>query len=219
MNSARLARVGLALLGAALASGTVGAQTEYSKVAALIGPGRVSVLVQAPQTKFAARIPKQQAGAALLAPLLGGAVAAAKAGEAMRKEHGIVDPVEHFRDAFLAELAEQRPIDAEMIPGTASEDPSILGKGLATELALDFKTVVWTLAVNGDQHRIEYWGRARLIRLDSGKVLWKETCKFRTADPEATRHTLEDLLRDDAALLNQEFSAATSDCAAKLASP
>jgi len=199
-----------------LGSESVGAETGSSRVAELIGSGRVSVLVQPPQTKFAARLPKQQAGAAVLSPLLGGAMAAAKTGDAMREEHQIADPVVHFRDAFLQKMGETHTIDFVLALEGGSEDPSELRQSLSTVFALEFKTVVWTLAVSGNQHRIEYWGRVRLIRLDSGKVVWKETCKFRTADPERNKRTVEDLLRDNAALLNQEFLAATDQCAAEL---
>jgi hypothetical protein len=205
-----------AIVAIVLGPGSVGAQTGSSRVAELIGSGPVSVLVHPPQTKFAARLPKQQAGAAVLSPLFGGAVAAAKTGEAMREEHQIVDPVLHFRDAFLQQMGEKRKIDVVLISESGSENPSELRQGLSTEFALDFKTVVWTLAVSGNHHRIEYWGRARLIRLDSGKVVWKDTCKFRTGDPKGDQPTLEELLRDHAALLNKEFLAATEQCVAKL---
>jgi hypothetical protein len=201
-----------------LGSRSVGAETGSSRVAELIGSGRVSVLVYPPQTKFAARLPKQQAAAAVLSPLFGGAVAAARTGEAMREEHQIVDPVLYFRDAFLRKMGEKRKIDAVLVSESGSEDPSELRQRFSTEFALDFKTVVWTLAVFGNHHRIEYWGRARLIRLDSGKVVWKDTCKFRTGNQKEDQPTLEELLRDDAALLKKEFLAATDQCAAELGS-
>lgn len=205
-----------AIVAIGLGSESVAAETGSSRVAELIGSARVSVLVQPPQTKFAARLPKQQAGAAVLLPLLGGAIAAAKTGESMRKEYQFADPVVHFRDAFLRKMGETQTIDFVLASEASSEDPSVLKQSLSTEFALEFKTVVWTLAVFGNQHRIEYWGRVRLIRLDDGKVVWKETCKFRTADPASNERTLEDLLRDNAALLNQEFLAATDQCAAEL---
>lgn len=183
-----------------------------------IGTARVSVVVHPPQTKFSADLPKH-VWAAVLSPLFGAAIAGAKTGEEMVKKFSITDPALHLRDAFLKGLQEKPPLNVEMVAEDPGEDARDLKKRLADGFVLDFKTIVWDLTVfvmDHDHYRVEYWGRARLIRLDDGKVLFKETCKYMGHDPKGSRPTLEEMVKDDGTLLKAKLDEAAEACAAEL---
>ncbi len=143
-----------------------------------IGSARVSVVVHPSQTKFSADLPKH-VWAAVLSPLFGAAIAGAKTGEEMVKKFSIPDPALHLRDAFLKGLQEKSPLNVEMVAEDPGEDAKDLKKQLTEGFVLDFKTVVWDLTVfmgDHDHYRIEYWGRARLIRLE--KRWLRTTARF-----------------------------------------
>ncbi len=183
-----------------------------------IGSARVAAVIQPPQTKFSADLPKH-VFAAVLSPLFGAAIAGAKTGEEMVKKFSISDPALHLRDAFLQGLAEKYKWNVEMAAETPGEDARDLKKKFSEGFVFDFKTVVWDLTVfvgDHDHYRVEYWGKVRLIRLDDGKILFKETCKFMGRDPKGSRPTLEEMVKDDGTLLKAKLDEAADHCAAEL---
>jgi hypothetical protein len=82
---------------------------------------------------------------------------------------------------------------------------------------MDFRTRIWRIMFSPGKkhHKIEYWGRARLVRLADPKVLWNETCKF-MGDAPKDQGTEEDMVANDAALLKSTLNLAADHCVTEL---
>jgi hypothetical protein len=179
----------------------------------MISSERLRVICAKPQIDFKVAT----LGGAMLG-LVGQAAIDKPKGRVLAEQLGLTDPSLLMRDAFLAALSLDQA-HTEVLAGIRPDDNiSRIQQELGKDgLVLEFRTIIWNLLPHGGDHkRIEYWGRARLIRLNSGEVVWKETAKFIGHEPEGQRPTAEEMLADNGAVLKLKIKEAADSCAEEL---
>lgn len=176
----------------------------------VIRAARVHGVVIAPQTRFKLDTIKRT--------LIGLPGAAGRAGDDVLERYGVPDPALRLREGFLAGLGQSHAAEIRLAPDVQrDDDPRSLQKAFGDGFVLDFRTRIWRIMFSPGKkhHKIEYWGRARLVRLGDPKVLWDETCKF-MGDAPKDQGTEEDMLANDAALLKATLILAADHCVTDL---
>ena len=141
-----------------------------------------------------------------------------RAGEEVLQKYRIPEPAVRLRERFLERLGPGHAAEVLLAPGVVTDDGAgDLKKAFGEGFVLDFRTRIWRLMYSAGKkhHKIEYWGRVRLVRLSDSKVLWNETCKF-LGDAKKVEGADEDMLANDAALLRSTFDLAVDHCVAEL---
>lgn len=139
------------------------------------------------------------------------------AGADLTNEVGLEDPVVLLKERLASRLAGEgisriRPVAAAM----DSDDLKRLKQAFGSATVLDVKTKGWGLHYHFQDAKTFfalYWVRARLIRLDQGRVVWD--AEQRCAAGGDRRHglpTLEELRANGGALLKTTFAQAAETC-------
>jgi len=162
-------------------------------------------------------------------PSLGGALLGAvgqfavdrPAGAAVVERYGITDSALRVRDTFLADIAQDMSRVKTIQAFRDSDNISKLKTDLGSAgYALEFRSILTNVLPfmgDGKHQRIEYWVRARLIRLDSGSVVWRDTAKFLGNAPKGQRPTPDEMMANGAAVLKEKLNEAADACAHDLA--
>lgn len=175
----------------------------------MIRGARVHGVIITPQTRFKLET---------ITSTLVGFGMSGRAGEDVIQEFGVAEPAVHLRERFLARLGTDHAAEVRLAPDVVADDGADdLKKAFGEGFVLDFRTRIWRLMYSAGKkhHKIEYWGRVRLVRLGDSKVLWNETCKF-LGDAKKIEGAEEDMLANDAALLKATFDLAVDYCVAEL---
>ena len=141
-----------------------------------------------------------------------------RAGEDVLQKFGVAEPAVRLREGFLARLGADHAAEVRLAPDVFADDGADeLKRAFGEGFVLDFRTRIWRLMYSAGKkhHKIEYWGRVRLVRLGDSKVLWNETCKF-LGDAKKIEGAEEDMLANDAALLKATFDLVVDHCVTEL---
>jgi len=137
----------------------------------------------------------------------------------MTRDSALADPALRVGERFLASLTSALGLqNLRAVPEALdSDEPDALRSRLPGGLALDFRTLAWLVRFDPNRlfsYFVVYSGRGRLIRLDSGQVIWQATCV--TPFPAQAEPTLDQLRANGGALLRAKSDAEADRCAAQL---
>jgi hypothetical protein len=128
------------------------------------------------------------------------------AGKEIRAKYRLEDPASAVKTNFVQALQKEssaikvRAVDRPV----AADDLAAVKNAYAGPWILDFKTIGWSSAIEGD---VEFTVRARLIRKGDSKIVWQGTCKYETKSGKSKL-----LTGDSPALLKAKFQAGVGPC-------
>jgi hypothetical protein len=187
---------------------------------AKLGEADVRAVTHAPAPFVLASAGKIAAGS--LFGIVGGAVAAnsmQKAGQDLISTYAVADPAIAVREKLEGSFAEQFGLRATPDTPPAVDSLPELKAKFGEAAVLDTRTLGWQLIyypADWGHHYLVYAGRARLLRLSDGKVLWESRCLRKMPDPKERRHTVDDYKANDGELLKQRAQEAAAGCAEEL---
>jgi hypothetical protein len=129
------------------------------------------------------------------------------AGKEIRAKYRLEDPAAAVKTNFLLALEKEysgikvRAVDRPVV----ADDLAAVKNAYAGPWVLDFKTIGWGSAIEGD---VEFTLRARLIRNADSRIVWQGTCKYETKSGKSKL-----LTGDSPALLQKKFQAGVAPCA------
>ncbi|MEK6374270.1 MAG: hypothetical protein AABO58_16405 [Acidobacteriota bacterium] len=154
--------------------------------------------------------------------IVGGAVAGnsmQKAGQEMIAAYAVEDPAVAVRDRVAGTLASEFGLEPAADTAPASDAlPDLKGR-FGDGTVLDTRTLGWQLIYypsDWSHHYLIYAGRARLLRLSDGKVLWENRCFRKLPDPKGSRRTVDEYRANNGELLKQKVQEAGAGCAEEL---
>ncbi len=154
--------------------------------------------------------------------IVGGAVAAnsmQKAGQELITTYNVSDPAIAVRERLAATLASEFGLQSTVDTAPASDAlPELKGR-FGNSVVLDTRTINWQLLyypTDWTHHHLAYAGRARLLRLSDGKVLWLGKCTRSLPDPKGSRRTVDDYRANNGELLKQKVQELSSACTDEL---
>jgi hypothetical protein len=129
----------------------------------------------------------------------------------------LADPAIRVKDLFLNGLAGRLGSARLVQSGEPVPDDNVkaLAKRFGGGVVLDFQTTTWGLLSGlsaSAPYQIAYLARARLLRLDAGRVLWQGQCKYDGRDPGGNLDNFETSL----AIVGKKFAEAAHACAKTL---
>ncbi len=214
-----LLSVTILFLGCATGGGVAPNRSEISRLKDS-GVAEVRAVTYAPAPFVLASAGKVAAGS--LFGIVGGAVAAnsmTKAGQEMIATLGVTDPAVDVRDRLAKKLESDFGLASKVETAPASDALPELKKAFTDGAVLDTRTMGWQLIYYpGDwgHHYLIYGGRARLLRMSDGKVLWEGKCFRKLPDEKTNRHTVDDYRANNGELLKERVQQATNGCADEL---
>ncbi|HWR87505.1 MAG TPA: hypothetical protein VN277_03690 [Acidiferrobacterales bacterium] len=158
-------------------------------------------------------------GTAMAGP--GSVYVAVKNGKEWAQENNIPHPMVAVRDQLVGKLKSDlsvysfKHLDATLDIG--EESPEKLKARLGNGLVMDFTgtyQVIYYLAAASKYH-MYFNGRARLVRLDDGKVMWVGNCRTDIEDPD-NKPSIDDLRANQAARLKQWLGRGAAECGKQL---
>ena len=133
------------------------------------------------------------------------------------RQYGIADPAVGIKERLAQAL--EREGGFKKIAITPAPLPREQATQTGSGITLDVMTVHWGVGyfpADWSRYQLGYGARARLVRLDDGRVLWKGTCNYGSGDKSGLRPTLAELSANNAAVLKQMIAEAQSDCEKRL---
>ncbi|MGH7766443.1 MAG: hypothetical protein ACREQP_03235 [Candidatus Binatia bacterium] len=173
-----------------------------------------------PPPRFLYQVPFQPfGGTGAFNPVTGGFVGGG--GDPRNQVYAIdtplADPVREVRDVFLKGLAGH--FDAARLIQSAEpltdDDVRALAKKFGGGVVLDFQTTLWGLLSGysvAKPYGLAYLARARVLRLETGRVLWQGQCEYGGRDPRGNWDNFDTSL----AVVEKKFAAAANVCAQTL---
>lgn len=194
----------------------------------LAGQQEIPAIHYAPSA-FVAQTPevRNAASAGMLFGAVGGAIAGAvQASEAERigsqlvRDYSLEDPILKIRSAFLERIS--RNSNVQSLRSTqdvfAGDDPEQLKMKFQQGFVFDFKTTSWSLTpvpFGPNNYRVQYKGRARLLRFPEGKVEWQGVCEA-DGKVESSAPTLLQLVANSGTILKTQLASTAEPCAEQL---
>ncbi|MBT8138280.1 MAG: hypothetical protein KJP25_00810 [Gammaproteobacteria bacterium] len=153
-----------------------------------------------------------------------GVGAATVAGNKLVEEAEIVDPAKSIGDKLSQKLAAQHGVSIVKQPSAFANSDSvneIVQIAAGADYALDVVTNGWSYMYDGfkfSDYFVGYSARLRLIDVNTSKVLASGMCIYdaKKASRSAVSHDF--LLKNDAAYIKQELSAASDECVKQFSS-
>jgi hypothetical protein len=147
---------------------------------------------------------------------------AIKNGKEWTQEHGLGHPLAPVRDRLVGKLKSDygvysfKPVTQEI--DAASDTPEKLreqlgAKGIVLDLTGVYQVIYY--ATNFSRFHMYYNARARLVRLDDGKVLWQANCRTDVEDPD-NKPNLDELKANNAARLKEWLNRGAAECSNQL---
>ncbi|WP_200961074.1 hypothetical protein [Acidovorax sp. Root217] len=160
-------------------------------------------------------------GSAMVGGLIGGLITLS-AGNKLVADHNLQDPAVPI-SLGLARVLENHQGTRLVAPAIATdvvEAPQIAaaGKGKA-KFVLDVKTTNWSASyfpTVWGRYRVNYWGIARLINVDTQAVVAQGFCR-RTPEANSKAPTYDELWADQAAVAKRELELIAQECVQMLA--
>lgn len=146
---------------------------------------------------------------------------AVKNGKEWTQEHNIPHPMLAVRDRLVGKLKSDlsvysfKHLDTTLDIG--EESPEKLKARLGNGLVMDFTgtyQVIYYLAAASKFH-MYFNGRARLVHLDDGKIMWVGNCRTDIEDPD-NKPSIDDLSANQAARLKQWLGRGAAECSKQL---
>lgn len=158
-------------------------------------------------------------GTAMAGP--GSVYVAIKNGKEWTQEDNIPHPMIAVRDRLVGKLKSDLSVYSfkhlDETVDIGEETPEKLKARLGSGLVMDFTgtyQVIYYLAAASKYH-MYFNGRARLVRLDDGKVMWVGNCRTDIEDPD-NKPSIDDLRASQAARLKQWLSRGAAECSKQL---
>ena len=167
---------------------------------------------------------RNEGSAGMMFGLVGGAVSGAiqwqeaeAAGGKLVKEYRLEDPMPKIKQSFVESISHNQSLQnlkllEEALP---SDELDALKTQFQKGYVLDFKTMAWSLTTSGslskDTYRVQYAGRARLLRLPEGTTEWQSICQS-NGKIENSAPTLLDVVADSGAFLKSQLDYAHKIC-------
>lgn len=156
-------------------------------------------------------------GNALLGPI--GGAAAVLHGKTLEKKYDLTDPAAAVEREVSAGLSRTdglviRPDDSVLTKDSPKDLQAVFHHGLV----LDFRTLGWQMIyypADWVRYRVQYAARARLVRVDDGRVLWQAVCKLLEKNSHHAP-TLGELEANNAALLKAHLHKLGEKCSKEL---
>ena len=153
----------------------------------------------------------------------GAAFLAVKNGKEWTEQHGLTHPLAPVRNRLVSKLKSDfglysvKNIDKEIdVSNDAPEKlRAQLGMDKGTLLDLTGTYQVIYYATNWSHFHMYYNARARLLRLDDGKVLWQGNCRTDVEDPD-NKPTFDELAANKAARLKEWLNRGAAECSNQL---
>jgi hypothetical protein len=148
---------------------------------------------------------------------------AIKNGKEWTEQHRLAHPLIPVRDRLVSKLKSDFGLygikhidkDIDVSNDTPEKLRAQLGMDKGTVLDLTGAYQVIYYAANWTHFHMYYNARARLVRLDDGKVLWQGNCRTDVEDPD-NKPTYDDLAANDAARLKQWLNRGAAECNTQL---
>jgi hypothetical protein len=152
---------------------------------------------------------------------VGAGFVAIKNGKEWSEENSIHHPMATLRDRVTAKLKSDlgvysfKPIaDTYDVSNDAPEKLKVrLGNGLLMDFSGVYQVIYYVADMS--HYHMYYNARARLLRLDDGKVMWQGNCRTDIEDPD-NRPTIDDLRANQAARLKEWLNRGASECGLQL---
>jgi uncharacterized protein YceK len=151
----------------------------------------------------------------------GSVYVAVKNGKEWTQENNIPHPMVAVRDQLIGKLKSDlsvysfKHLDTTLDIG--EEPPEKLKARLGSGLVMDFTgayQVIYYLSAASKYH-MYFNGRARLVRLDDGKIMWVGNCRTDIEDPD-NKPSIDDLRANQAARLKQWLGRGAAECGKQL---
>jgi uncharacterized protein YceK len=151
----------------------------------------------------------------------GAGFVAIKNGKEWTQENNIPHPMASVRDQLTGKLKSDlgvynfKHLDATLDIG--EEPPEKLKARLGSGLVMDFTgsyQVIYYLSAASKYH-MYFNGRARLVRLDDGKIMWVGNCRMDIEDPD-NKPSIDDLRANQATRLKQWLGRGAAECGKQL---
>jgi hypothetical protein len=151
----------------------------------------------------------------------GSAYLAVKNGKEWTQENNIPHPMIAVRDQligkFKSDLGVYRFKHLDTTLDIGEESPEKLKTRLGNGIVMDFTgtyQVIYYLSAASKYH-MYFNGRARLVRLDDGKIMWIGNCRTDIEDPD-NKPSIDDLSANQAARLKQWLGRGAAECSKQL---
>jgi hypothetical protein len=172
--------------------------------------GKEVVLAERPRPDFAAMTPTKAAFGAI------GGAAMISEGNDIVKKNEIQDPAVFIGETLAAALGARYSIrrSPKGVPVVTDDAADLAKSGAGSDLALDVRTINWTMAyypTSWGRYRVLYSARLRLLDTKTGKVLAEGGCA-RAPEETPASPSYDELLANNAERLKQELKAAAEFC-------
>lgn len=151
----------------------------------------------------------------------GSVYVAIKNGKEWTQENNISHPMAAVRDRLIGKLKSDMGLysfkHAETTVDIGEDSVEKLKTRFGNGLLMDFSgnyQVIYYLTSPSTYH-MYFNGRARLIRLDDGKIMWVGNCRTDVEDPD-NKPTIDDLRTNQAARLKQWLDRGAAECSKQL---
>ena len=151
----------------------------------------------------------------------GAGFVAIKNGKEWTQESNIPHPMIAVRDRLIAKLKSDMGLysfkHSEASVDIGEESPEKLKARFGSGLVMDFTgtyQVIYYLSSMSSFH-MYFNGRARLVRVDDGKILWVGNCRTDVEDPD-NKPSIDDLRANQAARLKQWLDRGAAECSKQL---
>lgn len=226
MRTVAMVRIALVVVAAAGCATNQGVAPNRNELARLRENPSTSVHALSHKPSPFILMSAAKVGTGALFGLIGGAVAAnsmEKAGQELIAACSVTDPALTVRDRIAQAMQDAygvRPT-VQIVDEEAAVTDSLphLKQRFNSGIVLDTRTLGWQLIyypADWGHHFVVYAGRARLLRLDDGKVLWDGRCVQKLPDPKESRRTVDDYRANDGQLLRAKIAEAAEGCATAL---
>jgi len=146
---------------------------------------------------------------------------AVKNGKEWTQEHNIPHPMLAVRDRLVGKLKSDLSVynfkHLEATLDIADESPEMLKTRLGSGMVMDFTgtyQVIYYLTAASKFH-MYFNGRARLLRLDNGKIMWVGNCRTDIEEPD-NKPSIDELSANQAARLKQWLGRGAAECSKQL---
>lgn len=151
----------------------------------------------------------------------GAGFAAIKNGKEWTQENNIPHPMISVRDRLVSKLKSDMGLysfkHVETGVDIGEESPEKLKARFGSGLVLDFTgtyQVIYYLSSMSSYH-MYFNGRARLVRVDDGKIMWVGNCRTDVEDPD-NKPSIDELRANQAARLKQWLDRGATECTRQL---
>lgn len=151
----------------------------------------------------------------------GSVYVALKNGKEWTQENNISHPMAAVRDRLTGKLKSEmglysfKHLETTVDIGEDSVDKlkARFGSGLIMDFSGGYQVIYYLTSPSS--YHMYFNGRARLVRLEDGKIMWAGNCRTDVEDPD-NKPTIDDLRANQAARLKQWLDRGAAECSKQL---